>query len=152
MKQVWLLIATFFYTGLSPLAPGTCGSLATLLILYFVVPYSEVSIYIRLASILIVFLIGIPAGNHAEKHYNKKDPGQCVIDEVAGQMVTLLLAPHSIKIYILGFLLFRFFDIIKPFPIRKLEKIHGGLGIMIDDIAAGIYAFIILHAALYIFK
>lgn len=151
MRKAWLLIATFFAIGRIPIAPGTWASLATTLLVYFIEPYRQAPLYIQLAVIAIIFIIGIPAGGAAEKHFNKKDPGSCVIDEVAGQMVTLLLVPHKISFYIAGFLLFRLFDIWKPFPIGKLEKIPGGLGIMVDDIMAALYALALLQLYIYIF-
>jgi phosphatidylglycerophosphatase A len=114
-------------------------------------PYWQAPVYIQTAIIFIVFLIGIPAATHAEKNFDKEDPRYCVIDEVAGQMIALLLVPHQIGFYIAGFFLFRFFDILKPFPIKHLEKIPQGLGIMIDDVAAGLYALGVLHLFIYIF-
>lgn len=150
MRKVWLVIATFFGSGLSPLAPGTCGSLVTMLLVYFIKPYWQAPLTIQLAAIVMVFIVGIPAGNAAEKHFNKKDPGACVIDEVAGQMISLLLVPHKISFYIAGFFLFRVFDIVKPFPVSRLEKIPGGLGIILDDIMAGLYALVLMQLYLYI--
>ena len=150
MKHVWLLMATFFNIGRIPFAPGTCASLVTMLLVYFVRPYWEAHLYIQLIVILVIFLLGIPAAYYTEKHFKKKDPGQCVIDEVAGQMVSLLLIPHTIWLYIAGFFLFRFFDILKPFPIRHTEKVPYGVGIMIDDIVAGLFTLGLLHLAIYI--
>lgn len=150
MKRILHLTATFFYTGHIPIAPGTCASLVTAAIVYFVKPYWQAPVYIQGIVIFIIFLLGIPAANYAEKHFKKKDPRQCVIDEVPGQMISLLLVPHLPGLYIAGFFLFRFFDILKPFPIRRLEKIAGGLGIMLDDIAAGLYALGVLHLLIYI--
>jgi phosphatidylglycerophosphatase A len=151
MRKVWLVIATFFGSGLSPLAPGTCGSLATMLLVYFIEPYWQAPLYIQLAAIAIVFIVGIPAGSAAEKHFNKKDPGACVIDEVVGQMIALLLVPHKISFYIAGFFLFRLFDIVKPYPVGKLERIPGGWGIMLDDVMAGLYALAVMQLYLYLF-
>ena len=152
MKKILLIIATFFYSGYLPIAPGTWASLVTTVLVYFISPYWQAPVYIQLAIIFVVFLVGIPAASHAEKHFDKKDPRPCVIDEVAGQMISLLLIPHSIFLYAAGFFIFRFFDIIKPFPIRHLEKAPHGVGIMIDDIAAGLYSLGLLHLAIYIFK
>jgi len=151
MKRIWITIATFFYIGHMPIAPGTWASLATTLLVFFIPPYWLAPVYLQLAIIAVVFLLGIPAATYAEKHYKKEDPGFCVIDEVAGQMVSLLLIPHSIWLYLASFLLFRVFDILKPFPIRLLEKAPKGLGIMIDDIGAGLYALGLLHLLIYIF-
>jgi len=151
MKRIWLVIATFFYTGHMPVAPGTWASLATALLVYFIQPYWQAPVYIRFIIIALVFLVGIPAATYAEKHFEKKDPGYCVIDEVAGQMVSLISIPHSIGLYAAAFILFRIFDILKPFPIHYLEKAPRGIGIMIDDIGAGLYALGVLHLLIYIF-
>jgi phosphatidylglycerophosphatase A len=149
MKKIWLFTATFCYIGRIPIAPGTWASLVTTLLVYFIEPYQLSPFYIQAVIIGFIFILGIPASNAAEKYYNKKDPGSCVIDEVAGQMITLLLIPNKISYYIAGFFLFRFFDILKPFPIRRLEKIPGGLGIMLDDIMAAIYAMAVLQFYIY---
>jgi phosphatidylglycerophosphatase A len=151
MKRILLLAATFFYVGYLPIAPGTWASLVTTVLVYFIRPYWQAPVYIQLVIIFGVFLLGIPAASHAEKHFDKEDPRYCVIDEVAGQMISLLLIPHSIGLYIAGFFIFRFFDIIKPFPIKHLEKAPQGVGIMIDDVAAGLYALGLLHLLIYIF-
>lgn len=145
MKKIWLLIATFFYIGRIPIAPGTFASLATTVLVYYIAPYRLSPFYIQIATIAFIFILGIPASSIAEKHFNKKDPGFCVIDEVVGQMISLLLIPYNISLYIAGFFLFRFFDILKPFPIRRLEKIPGGLGIMVDDIMAALYSLALLQ-------
>ena len=151
MRQILLFIATFFNIGRLPLAPGTWSSLVTTVLVYFIKPYWQAPFYIQIAAIGIVFILGIPAASAAEKHFNKKDPRPCVIDEVAGQMLSLLLVPHNIYLYGAGFFLFRVFDILKPFPVRNAEKIPGGFGIMLDDIAAGLYALGVLHLYLYLF-
>ena len=151
MKRILFIIATFFYVGYLPLAPGTWASLVTTALVYFIRPYWQAPVYIQLAIILAVFLLGIPAASHAEKHFDKEDPRYCVIDEVAGQMISLLLIPHTIGLYAAGFVIFRIFDIIKPFPIKHLEKAPQGIGIMIDDVAAGLYSLGLLHLLIYIF-
>lgn len=151
MKRILFLISTFFYIGYLPLAPGTWASLVTTVLVFFIRPYWQAPIYIQLVIIFVVFLLGIPAASQAEKHFDKEDPRHCVIDEVAGQMVSLLLIPHTIGLYIAAFFIFRFFDIIKPFPIKHLEKAPAGVGIMIDDIGAGLYSLGLLHLLIYIF-
>ncbi len=151
MRQILLFIATFFNIGRLPLAPGTWASLVTTVLVYFIKPYWQAPLYIQIAAIVIIFVLGIPAASAAEKHFNKKDPRPCVIDEVAGQMLSLLLVPHNIYLYGAGFFLFRVFDILKPFPVRNAEKIPGGFGIMLDDIVAGLYALGVLHLYLYLF-
>lgn len=151
MNKLKIFIATFFNIGRIKIAPGTCSSLITMIILYILNPYLTSPFYIQVISIFVVFFLGIPAAKYAEKHFNSKDPRQCVIDEVVGQMVSLILIPHSLFLYITSFFLFRIFDIFKPFPIRKIEKIHGGFGIMLDDLAAGLYTLGILHLFIWIF-
>ncbi len=145
MKQFLLTVATFFNIGYGPVAPGTWASLVTGVTVYLIVPFLSSPPLMLAGAILIIFMVGIPAAGLAEKHFNKKDPRACVIDEVAGQMVALILIPHHALYYFAAFLLFRFFDIIKPFPVNKLEKIKGGLGIMLDDIMAGLYALALIH-------
>lgn len=152
MKHVWILIATFFNTGRLPIAPGTAASLVTTALVYFIAPYRQAPLLIKLAIILALFLIGIPAANESERYFKKKDPRQCVIDEVPGQMLGLLLIPHDPWYYFAGFILFRVFDILKPYPIKKLEKVPHGPGIMIDDIAAGLFALAALHLGIYLLK
>jgi phosphatidylglycerophosphatase A len=86
-----------------------------------------------------IFIIGIPAARTCEKHFQKTDPRQCVIDEVAGQLLCLWFLPHTIGFYGAAFLLFRFFYILKPLPIKASEQIPHGIGIMLDDVLAGLY-------------
>lgn len=151
MRRFWLFIATFGFSGYLPLMPGTWGSLATALLVYFVKPYWNAPVYIQVGVIGLIFLLGIPASAKAQIYLDRKDPGQCVIDETVGQMIALLLIPHSVYFYIAGFALFRFFDIRKPCPVRNAEKIGGGLGIMLDDVVAGLYAFGILQVYQLVF-
>lgn len=144
-KTGWAwLIATFSGIGFLPAGPGTWASLATAAIWYFAARAAHAgSIALTLATLvaaLIVTLIGIPAASIVEKESGKQDPGHVVIDEVAGQLTALLFTPLEIRHALLAFAFFRFFDILKPPPIRKLERLHGGLGIMVDDVAAGVYA------------
>jgi phosphatidylglycerophosphatase A len=151
MKQILMLLATFFYTGYLPIAPGTWASLVTTLLVYFIKPYREAPFYFQIPVIVLIFIIGLPAAGAAEKHFDKKDPRKCVIDEVAGQMVSLLFIPYNVYFYAAAFFLFRFFDILKPFPVKRAERIPGGLGIMLDDILAGLYALAVLQLYRYLF-
>lgn len=146
-KTSWAwLTATFFGIGLLPGGPGTWASLATAAIWYFAARTAHAGsialTLITLAAALIVTMIGIPAASIVEKESGKQDPGHVVIDEVAGQLTALLFTPLEIRHALLAFVFFRFFDILKPPPIRKLERLHGGVGIMVDDVAAGVYALI----------
>lgn len=152
MKQLLVLIATFFNIGRLPIMPGTYTSFAVVALAYVIKPYWQAPFYIQLIVIAVIFFIGVPAARQAEIHFKKKDPGQCTIDEVAGQLVALLWAPHTIVVYIASFFLFRFFDIFKPPPVKQLEKPANGWGIMLDDIAAGLYALGALHLGIYLYK
>ncbi len=135
-----------FYTGFSPVASGTIGSLAALIIYY--IPGFE-KLYIILPVILIFFIYGVFVGNKFEKVYGK-DPSQCTIDEFVGTWISLILLPKSIFISLTAFLLWRILDIIKPQPARKMEQLVGGLGIMMDDVISAIYALLIIHLLVYL--
>ncbi len=139
MNKLKYLIATFFGVGNFPIAPGTAASFVTAGVLFFIYPYLNSDIPVIISAI-IIFFIGIPAATYSEIHFNKKDPRNCVIDEVAGQLIALFFIPHKVEFYVIAFFAFRFFDILKPYPIKKLEKIGKGIGIMLDDVLAGIYA------------
>ena len=127
--------------------PGTLGSLAGLLI-YFVVK-DKLPIYAF--SILFLFALGILFSSEAERIYKRKDAKTIVIDEVCGMMLSLFLVPYSVWIMILGFALFRVFDILKPPPAKAIEKFSGAFGIMFDDIIAAIYTNFILQIICRIF-
>ena len=143
---VWL--ATGFYTGNIPWAPGTFGTLPGLLLCFFMarLPLSA-------AILLILTLIGLAIwiAGEAEKMQGQKDPGCIVIDEIAGMAVTLLAIPFTLQTAIAGFLLFRFFDVLKPPPIRTIDKkVHGGVGIVLDDVIAGVFANLVLRTGIYL--
>ena len=143
-----LAIATALGAGYAPIAPGTAGS-AVGVVAWLVLPRS---LWIQLLAIAIVAVVGSWAGTVAEQHFGKHDPGQVVIDEVAGMWVTLVLTPARGAVWLLAaFLLFRVADIIKPFPARRLERLPGGLGIMADDLMAGIYANVALQLLIWSF-
>jgi phosphatidylglycerophosphatase A len=148
MKQLGVLIATFFGMGRIRIAPGTWTSLLVVLIVYFIpAPFLPFALLALVTGV--VFIIGIPAAATCEKYFQKKDPRQCVIDEVAGQLVCFWFIPHTIGFYGAAFLLFRLFDILKPFPIKVSERIPHGIGIMLDDVLAGFYTLGILHGVRY---
>lgn len=143
MDRLFMFIASGAYTGYLPKAPGTWGSLLGIALWYGLrrlelLPYAGV--------IAALFIIGIISAGAAEKILDRGDPGIVVIDEIVGQLIALAAAPQHWLAALAGFALFRFFDIIKPFPAGWLDRhIHGGLGIMLDDIAAGIYALFIIQ-------
>lgn len=138
---VW--IATSGGVGYFPLAPGTAGSVVGLGIVAGIgaLPLARIWQQAAIAALALALgALGVWAGGQAEKYFARTDPGQVVIDEVVGQMTTLFLWPGATWKWLLaGFLLFRFFDVVKPFPARRLEHAPGGWGIMLDDVAAGIY-------------
>ncbi len=142
MTRLALALSTVFGVGYVGFAPGTFGSAAGL-VLWWLLPASTP---IHLAVIVGLFVIGSWAGNVAERHFGKTDPGQVVLDEVIGMLVTLLLNPVGWGGALAGFLLFRAADIVKPYPANRLEALHGGLGVMADDVMAGIYANLALRA------
>ena len=143
-----LFLATGFYVGNIPPAPGTLGSLIGLALCFLLA-----GIQLPPAIILAVLFIGFAVwiAHAAEKTLKKKDPGCIVIDEVAGMVVTLIGLPFNLTTAVIGFIIFRILDILKPFPIRTLDKrLAGGIGIVADDVVAGIFANIILRLLLYI--
>jgi phosphatidylglycerophosphatase A len=144
------LIATFFGVGRLKPGPGTWGSAATVLLwaaIAFSLPQSWRS-PVAIALTLLVVLIGIPAATEVSRAAQRKDPQFVVIDEVAGQLLTLIGVPLSWKTLLAGFILFRAFDIIKPPPIRQLERLPEGTGIVLDDVAAGFFACFVMHLLL----
>jgi phosphatidylglycerophosphatase A len=144
------LVATFFGTGLLRPGPGSWGSAATVLLWWllsgWINAYWQPAATMLLAAAAI--LIGIPAATHMARATGLKDPQFVVIDEVAGQLITLIAVPVSWKSMLLGFILFRGFDIVKPPPVRQLEHLPEGFGIVIDDVGAGLYALVIMQLAL----
>jgi phosphatidylglycerophosphatase A len=136
-NKIVLLLATWFGTGLIPPVPGTMGTLGAIPL---VILFSYVGNLFQPLLIILFVGISIWAAERQSKLLNQEDPSQVVIDEVAGFLVTFLFLPLTWKNIIIGFIFFRLFDIFKPFPIRKLEKLKGGLGIVMDDLLAGVYA------------
>jgi phosphatidylglycerophosphatase A len=140
-----IVIATFGFVGYVPIAPGTAGSLAALLLYAPLRAYATTPVYLAVTAA--VLAAGIWAAGGTERAMARKDPGPVVIDEVLGMLVTLAWLPLSWIGVALGFLLFRVFDIVKLFPADRLERIPGGTGIMLDDAAAGVYAHLTLRLA-----
>ena len=144
--SVW--IATGLGAGYFPVAPGTAGSVVGLALVVALrqTPLDSAGLGISLAALaVVVFALGVWAAGKAEKYFGRVDPGQVVIDEVLGQIITFIAAPRISRVgLIAGFILFRFFDIVKPFPARRAERFPGGWGIMLDDGVAGLYSLIAL--------
>jgi phosphatidylglycerophosphatase A len=133
-RIAWTL-ATWFGSGLSPVAPGTAGSLGAIPLYVMVIRAGSVGVGI---AALLTTVVGIWAATRVSRRLDKKDPQVVVIDEVAGMLVTMIpFDVFSLKGLVFGFLLFRVLDALKPWPIRQLERFPGGWGIVLDDLAAG---------------
>jgi phosphatidylglycerophosphatase A len=143
-RSVALACATVLGVGYVPVAPGTFGSAAGLLV-WWVLPASPA---VQAAVIVALFALGSWSGTVAERHFGRTDPGQVVIDEVMGMLITLFLNPVGWIGALSAFLLFRIADVIKPYPANRLEHLPGGAGIMADDAMAAVYANIALRVAL----
>ena len=136
------LIGTVFYIGKLPLAPGTWASIFAVLCWYIL--FQSVNHLVLPAVSIFLFLIGGIASDTIVNHSKEHDPSRIVIDEWVGQWVALSMMPVNIRTGIVAFVAFRIFDIIKPGPVRKMEKIPGGWGIMADDVMAGIMAYFVV--------
>lgn len=141
MKKTGIILGSFFGAGFFPIAPGTFASLITVIILYIIPGIGTVHLII---TALFSVFAGIWASNEMENHYGK-DPSCAVIDETAGMIISVILVEKTILLWGIAFLMFRFFDILKPFPINKSQKLKSGLGIMADDVLAGIYTCFIVN-------
>ncbi|MCB9361788.1 MAG: phosphatidylglycerophosphatase A [Flavobacteriales bacterium] len=146
MKIIHTLIATALGAGFSPFAPGTAGAIVACIILWLIEQLKLFSTYSISYLLLIISCttLGVISTNYLEKHWGK-DPSKVVMDEVIGMWITMVFVPFSYLNVLMAFILFRFFDIAKPLGIRKLEKLPGGIGVMADDILAGIYANLVLQ-------
>jgi phosphatidylglycerophosphatase A len=147
-KTLWATaIATFFGIGYIKPGPGTWGSLATTLLwAAFALgaqPSRPTLLVATLAAIVVVIVLGVPAATIAEREAGRTDPGFVVIDEVAGQLIALLFCPPDWAHALIALILFRLLDITKPFPIRRIERLPAGWGIVFDDVGAGLYALIV---------
>ena len=143
--KVWL--ATGFGIGYAPVAPGTVGSVPGALLAWSL--FLAGGAWASLAGCAIVTAIGFWAAGHAAQRFGATDPRPIVVDEIAGQMLSLVLLRPTLGTLLLGFFLFRLFDVWKPFPVRLLESLPGGSGIMADDLAAGVYANLVLEGTLH---
>ena len=141
------MLASVFGAGYAPVASGTVGSFVTVVVIWLL-PLTPLRIAVAL---VVVILVGIWAGSRVERVLGKKDPGVIVIDEVAGMLLSVILLPRTIPVLITAFLLFRLFDIWKPFPARESQALTGGVGVMVDDLIAGFYTLILIMGALTLF-
>ena len=136
--NVWQLAATFFYLGKLPVAPGSFGSFATLLIWLFL----PLNYLFQIIIIIILFILGIISSNIVSKEMNDHDPSEIIIDEVIGMGIALFMLPHNFILYLLAFFIFRILDIFKPSFIYEVQKLPHGWGIMLDDVIAGIFTWL----------
>jgi phosphatidylglycerophosphatase A len=150
MKKLLVkILASGLGSGYSPLASGTAGTLVAALVYWFVFPRSPVLFWWLAAAVL---LVSVPVSTAAEKLYGKKDDGHIVIDEVIGFWISVAFLPYSLKVTIAAFFLFRLFDVIKPFFIRKVQSWHGGWGVVADDVFAALLTNIVLQIARYLVR
>ena len=143
MKTGSKILATFFGIGFFPLAPGTLTSLVVVIL--YKLFLSNLSWPVYLLIFLCLFFIGVFVATEYSSELGEKDPRKIVIDEACGQLLVLFQLSTSWFLLLLGFFLFRLFDIIKPYPIRKIENLKKGWGIMTDDVVAALYAIIIIR-------
>lgn len=148
MTRLALLVSTFGHVGRCPIAPGTAGSAAALVL--FALIRTAGSPTLEAAAIFVLLLVGTWSAGVAERALGRRDPGQVVIDEVTGMLVTLAFIPVGVTGALVGFVLFRVFDIIKPYPCSRLEGLGGGTGIMADDVMAGVYGNVVLRVLLWL--
>ena len=146
----WIL-GTFFGTGFGRPGPGTWASVLTTLLWGGLARFADPAAvpYFAIGSAVVLTLVGIPAATRVARALGKEDPSQVVIDEAAGQMIAFIAVPLHWPCLLAGLILFRVFDITKPFPIRRLERLPEGTGIMLDDVGAGLYAFAIMQLLLH---
>ena len=145
-NRLCLMFASVFYIGFIPGAPGTYASLATTLLFFLVYRFSSRIVpALHLSAVCLISVAGILASADIERLTGQQDPSFIVIDEVAGQLLTFLFLPVNLLNLGLGFLAFRTFDMWKPFPIRKLESLGCGVGVMADDLLAGVYGNVVLR-------
>lgn len=143
MNRLALFIATCGYVGYAPIAPGTFGAAVGLVLLWAVRSVGDASLEVVVIISLVV--LGVWSATVAEHHAGKTDPGIVVIDEAAGMLITMFLVPATTAALVVGFVLFRALDILKPWPARRLERLQGGRGIMADDIMVALYGNLAMH-------
>ena len=152
MRLLIVLLSSGFYVGYIPFASGTFGTALAALILWPVARFNALpseggSPWVYLLIFLLITAVGIWTAGEAEKIHDKRDSGKIIIDEIAGFFVAMFLLPFEWVWVGAAFFVFRFFDVLKPWPVRWLERLPGGFGVVCDDLAAGVYSCVLLHAA-----
>lgn len=140
--------STVFFIGYLPLVPGTFGSIAGVGLFCLLKGATPITYFLFIFGII---ALGLISSGRMEKLLNKKDPGCIVIDEVAGMLIALSFMPYDLKIIFLAFLIFRILDTLKPYPAARLQNRHGAVGVMGDDLIAGIYTNIVLFLILRLY-
>jgi phosphatidylglycerophosphatase A len=143
LRKIGLFLATCGYVGHVPVAPGTAGSVVGIAVFYAVRAFGSPAI--EGLAIVAILAAGVWASGVAERHWQRTDPGPVVIDEVAGMLITLAWLPLTGLGVAVGFVVFRIFDVVKPWPAGRFESLHGGLGVMADDAMAGLYGHILMR-------
>jgi len=147
-EKLVIFLASGFYVGNIPFAPGTFGTAVGLVFCYF---QSLLDVYLAILCLVIIILMAVWIAHEAEKILDQKDPGRIVIDEIAGVLVTFAGLEFTWMSAITGFFIFRAFDILKPFPIRTAEKrLKGGMGVVLDDVIAGVMSNVVLRIIVYV--
>lgn len=141
-----VFVATFGYVGYFPFAPGTVGSAAGLVV-YGLLRLAGAPLVADVILAAVLFAAGVWSGTLAERHFGGTDPGPGVIDEVVGMLVTLALLPPGWVLAVIGFVVFRALDVVKPWPAGRLESLPGGLGMMADDVMAAVYGNLLMRGA-----
>lgn len=144
-----VFVCTFGYIGYAPVAPGTIGSIAGLAV-YFALRSTGAGPLADALVIAVLFGLGVWSGTHAERYFGGTDPGPGVIDEVVGMLITLFLIPPTAAMIVLGFFVFRALDVLKPYPANRLERLHGGLGMMADDAMSAVYSNLVLQGLVWV--
>jgi phosphatidylglycerophosphatase A len=152
LRQIKLLIASGFYSGYAPFASGTWGSLVAIGLYWPFAAWNRLPsegglLWAYFLVVVAVSVLGVWTADYAEGVYGEKDPGRVVIDEIAGFFIAMILVPWDWRWIAAAFFVFRAFDVWKPYPIRGLQRLRGGWGIVVDDLLAGAYTCIVLHAA-----
>ena len=142
LRRIGVFIATCAYVGYAPVAPGTFGSVVGLAVFYVV--RHQRSTAVEVAVIVALAAVGLWSATEAEHHFGGIDPGPVVIDEVIGMLITLAFIPVNMAGAIVAFLIFRFLDVVKPWPARRLEQLPGGIGVVLDDMMAGVYGNVVM--------
>ena len=149
MDYLIRFISTFFFFGYFPKIPGTIGTLGGLILYIILNTFFNFNTFSICIFTLILIIVSIITSSYAIKIFNNDDPKEVVIDEVAGYFVSVLFLPFDYNLIIIAFILFRLFDIYKPFLVKKLEDLKGGLGITLDDVGAGILTNILIQFMIY---